>query len=67
MSLKNIYAPTMAYWIKWGNILVEREKKQKEHEVKWIKRREDEWENYWEEQSTRFGEWEVEETEQEGM
>ena len=67
MSLKNIYAPAMAYWIKWGNILAEREKKWKENEAKWIKRREDEWENYWEEQSTQFGEWEVEETEQEDM
>ncbi len=59
MSLNDIYAPTMAYWIKWEKILIERKKKRKENEVKWIKRREDEWENYWEEQSTQFGEWEV--------
>jgi len=58
MSWENVHASTMLYWRKWEKIFAEREKKRREEEMEWEKRKAEEWYKYWEEQSQRPNIWE---------
>ena len=63
MSREMVRASTMVYWRKWEKIFVEREKKRREEEMEWEKRKEEEWYRYWEERSRQPNIWEEKEKE----
>ena len=63
MSWEMVRASTMVYWRKWEKIFAEREKKRREEEMEWEKRKAEEWYRYQEERSRQPNIWEEEDKE----